>query len=620
MKFETGFFDNGVLQRNDKDCCEQHFNGTCKVAGTVLVSVLKKGKTVSGLSRMKAGCSAKGKFSGTVSGVPAGGPYDFQFSIADSSGKEHEPVIVKNILVGDLWILAGQSNMQGVGRMEHALSAEKAVRAYYMNNRWDVAQDPLHNLYQACAPVHCGNPEARTNKNPVTGVGPGVAFGHKMWKNTKIPQGLIACGHGGTSMEQWDPAKKKLGDNSLYGAAVNRLKRLGGRAAGILWYHGCSETNPADCGPVYTKRMQNLVNNFRKYTGNPALPFVMVQLGRYSGLGLGCSAFWDAIREQQRVLPGKIKHLLTVPAIDLELDDPIHISGESQHVLGKRLAVAMNYLVSGGKKGKAPIELNSVKIIQDPKTRNAILVACFKNLEGKLVAAGRPSGFSLLDGDTPVFGIFKVALKKNEAIIYTSIYARDFAHSKLCYGSGLDPYCNITDESGRPLPAFTVNMRSNARPVMEFISEFEVSAPVFIQETRENMKYPAKGKTPAFRKAYSNAFYVSHPDIAKLADGKHKIFYFKCRIKCGEAMNLNLLFGYDGPAKLFCDGKEIYCDMKGINPIIKDHHKVPCPLSKGVHEFVVALASNRGAAWGLCLRAERSGGKRTDVLPAVVPV
>lgn len=617
MKFETGFFDNGVLQRNEKDCCEQNFNGICKAAGTVLVSVSKKGKTVAGLSRMKAGCSAKGRFSGTVTGVPAGGPYDFQFSIADGSGREHETMTVKNIMVGDLWILAGQSNMQGCGRMEHALEPEKEVRAYYMNDRWDLAQDPIHNLYQACAPVHGGNPEAKTIKNPLTGVGPGVAFGHKMWKNTKVPQGLIACGHGGTSMEQWDPAKKKLGDSSLYGAAINRLKRLGGRTAGILWYQGCNETS-MELSQLYTKRMQNLVSSFRKDAGNPALPFVMVQLGRYSGVG--CVASWDSIREQQRTLPGKIKNLLTVPAIDLELDDPIHISGDSQHVLGKRLAGAMNYLVSGGKKGKAPIELNSVKVIQDPITRNAILVAGFNNVDGKLAAAGLPAGFSLFDGDTPVFGIFKVALKKREAIIHTSIYSRDFAHIRLCYGSGLDPYCNIADESGHPLPAFSVNVKSNARPVMGFISEFEVSAPVYVQESRENMKYPAKGKAPAFRKADFNAFYVSHPDRAKFADGKEKIFYFRCRIKCGEAMDLNLLLGYDGPVKVFCDGKEIYCDMKGINPIIRDHHKIPCSLSKGAHELMIALASNRGGAWGLCLRAERSGGKRTDVLPSAISV
>ena len=490
-----------------------------------------------------------------------------------------------------------------------------------MNDRWDVAQDPLHNLYQACAPVHGGNPETKTNRNLVTGVGPGVAFGHKMWKNIKVPQGLIACGHGGTSMDQWDPAKKKLGDNSLYGAAINRLKRLGGKAAGIVWYQGCSDAN-TEVSPLYTKRMQNLVRSFRRDAGNPELPFVMVQLGRFCGCGCGDPASWDSIREQQRVLPKKIKNLLTIPAIDLELDDTIHISGEHQHVLGKRLAGAMTYLVSGGKKGKAPIELKSIKITQDAKTGNAILIVSFKHVDGKLVSGSRPAGFSFFTGDTPAVGIYKVALKHNEALIYTSIYSRDFTYDnyKLCYGAGLDPYCNITDESGRPLPAFSVKLHPNSRPVMKFVSEFEVSEPVYVQESRENMKYPVKSKVTAFRKADFNVFYVSHPDRVKLPAGKDKIFYFRCRIKCGESMKLNLLLGYDGPVKMFCDGKEIYCDMKGTNPIIKDQHKVPCALSKGIHEFVIALASSRGAAWGLCLRAERVNGKKDDALPTAIPL
>jgi hypothetical protein len=154
---------------------------------------------------------------------------------------------------------------------------------------------------------------------------------------------------------------------------------------------------------------------------------------------------------------------------------------------------------------------------------------------------------------------------------------------------------------------------------MDFISEFEVSEPVYVRESRENMKYPAKSKAPVFRKANFDVFYVSHPDRVKFVDGKNKIFYFRCRIKCGEAMNLNLLFGYDGPVKMFCDGKEIHCDMKGGNPLIKDRRKIPCSLSKGAHEFVVALASNCGAAWGICLRAERAGGKKEDMLPSVIP-
>ena len=50
----------------------------------------------------------------------------------------------------------------------------------------------------------------------VRGVGPAVAFAQEMFRRTGVPQGILACAHGGTSMSQWDPKLKKLGGKSLY--------------------------------------------------------------------------------------------------------------------------------------------------------------------------------------------------------------------------------------------------------------------------------------------------------------------------------------------------------------------------------------------------------------------
>ena len=43
----------------------------------------------------------------------------------------------------------------------------------------------------------------------------------EMLRRTGVPQGLIACAHGGTSMAQWSPKLKRLGGDSLYGARNN---------------------------------------------------------------------------------------------------------------------------------------------------------------------------------------------------------------------------------------------------------------------------------------------------------------------------------------------------------------------------------------------------------------
>jgi len=174
---------------------------------------------------------------------------------------------VEDVLVGDVWILAGQSNMQGVGLLKHRLPPVDAVRAFYMDDRWAPAEDPIHNLDAAVDSVHV-ELSGGTRPQPArfTGVGPGVAFGQDMFEATGVPQGLIACAHGGTSMEQWDPALKRLGSRSLYGAMLRRFQKNGSRVAGVVWYQGESDAN-AEAAPHYTRRMKRLVRAMRAGPG-----------------------------------------------------------------------------------------------------------------------------------------------------------------------------------------------------------------------------------------------------------------------------------------------------------------------------------------------------------------
>ena len=130
--------------------------------------------------------------------------------------------------------------MQGCGLLKDKLKAHPMVRAFYMNDRWAPALDPIHDMWDCVDQVHidyCGG--VRPEKSTVIGVGPGVAFGQRMFALTGVPQGVLACAHGGTSMEQWDPKLKKLGSKSLYGAMMRRFRKNGSRVAGLVWYQGC---------------------------------------------------------------------------------------------------------------------------------------------------------------------------------------------------------------------------------------------------------------------------------------------------------------------------------------------------------------------------------------------
>ena len=102
------------------------------------------------------------------------------------------------------------------------------------------------------------------------GAGPGVAFGQKLYELTGVPQGLLACAHGGTSMSQWSPKNKDLSGDSLYGAMLRRVKKNGSAVKGMFWYQGCSDTDEMS-SLLYYENMKAFISEVRKDTGNEAL-------------------------------------------------------------------------------------------------------------------------------------------------------------------------------------------------------------------------------------------------------------------------------------------------------------------------------------------------------------
>src|SRR5439155_1161498 len=80
---------------------------------------------------------------------------------------------------------------------------------------------------------------------------------------------------------------------------------------------------------------------------------------------------------------------------------------------------------------------------------------------------------------------------------------------------------------------------------------------------------------------------------------------YACRIECAEQMKLAAVVGYDGPVKIWVDGREIFRDLTGTNPAVQDKARAAFEVEAGGHEVVVALSSNGGKAWGIFLRFER---------------
>jgi sialate O-acetylesterase len=596
MNMETGLFDHMVVQRNRKNVSEAKFSGTCSSNGIVVVTVRKGGKVMKGFSGIKVGIASKSSMNGCINGLPAGGPYEIELKVGE------ENLIVKDLLVGDVWLLGGQSNMYGCGLFpEKRLPSDPLSRAFYMDDRWAVAKDPVHNMWECVDQVHidlCGG-NRPVKPAPDWGVCPGPAFANRMRQITSVPQGIIACAQGGTTMTHWDPARKGEGGKSLYGALVRRLKKNGGRVAGMIWYQGCSDANDNDV-KLYTKRMRKLVSSLRKDCGDNSLPVAIVQIARV--ICWENTVSWNSIQEQQRLLPKTIPNLSTAPAIDLPLDDGIHISGAGQYNLGKRLAYAMDVLIRGRKAGLPPIALKKAGV--ETVRGLGVAVVEFENVAGRLRSGDRPSGFSIVT-ENGAANHFAISLDGTKVRIRSNLSTDILKSAVLHYGYGIDPYCNITDEAGRSLPVLGPIRLGLPHAITPFIREFKVSSFQPSAGNLHSLKYPSNLEALKMEnRSFTENFCNLHPEIATQG-GRDKVAYYSCKFSCPEKMGLELILGYDGPVKAWIDGKQVFHDANGINPATPSKGKSGFTANAGVHELLIALGTNNGAAWGIFARLER---------------
>ncbi|MBT3192884.1 MAG: sialate O-acetylesterase [Verrucomicrobia bacterium] len=473
MKTQHGLMPGQVLQRGKKGRGCAHLTGTCRVSGNVELRVLRNDKELRSHGWKPAGTAAGRRFEAQLENLPTGGPYRVELRIR-SGRKIADTTSIDAVFVGDVWILAGQSNMQGIGNLVHAPHPHAKVRAFYMRDEWGVAEESLHFLEEAVDVFHNGygdGPDrpsrsqlAKLRRGMIKGVSPGLAFGLEMRRRTRVPQGLIACAHGGTSMEQWSPDLRNKGGASLYGAMIRRYQKLGQPVAGILWYQGESDAHP-DAVDLYTQRMIDLIAATRRDMDLPQLPWAIVQLGCHA-----CAedhAEWNSIQEQQRQLPCLIPRLDVVPAIDLELDDGIHIGGKGQQQLGCRLARAANRLVHRAAGVKPGIALKTIELAPTPFIPGAYSVLLrYRNVAGKLCSPGRPAGFSLVNKQgEDVHAIYKTTVQGSTVLLHTGMPRDQFTDLSISYGHGRYPICTISDSEGMSLPGMKVTLKETATPL-----------------------------------------------------------------------------------------------------------------------------------------------------------
>ncbi len=456
MTVQSGVAAHQVLQCDTAGNAALALSGAASAAGMAQARVVGVQKEI--VAWTDLGAVANGAWQGTLPAVPAGGPYVIEVRVRDDAGKSLESAAVDDVLVGDVWVLAGQSNMQGVGNRFNVESPDPLVHTFSMSYEWRLAQEPLHTLAESPDAVHANfnSPEEREKgikgwRDGSKGAGLGIAFAKEMLKRTGRPVGLVASAHGGTSMDQWNPALKDQGGASLYGSMCKQVAAAGGKVRGVVWYQGESDAN-ADAQPVYREKMKKLVASMRKDFGVPDLPFYYVQIGRFV-VNNDKPGPWTAIQTDELALEPELAPGGMVASIDLALDDAIHAGTQGLKVLGRRLAMLAERDLYGGKAVSGP-RFEQLAVTGTPYGLQ--VKVHFTTVNGALSAAGRVNGFSISSGpagaDVPCIYNQEISPDEPNTVLLWISELPDQPH--LWYGRGFNPYCNVADAANMAVPVF----------------------------------------------------------------------------------------------------------------------------------------------------------------------
>jgi sialate O-acetylesterase len=371
----------------------------------------------------------------------------------------------------DMWVLAGQSNMQGSGILTRTYPPNPKVMMLDMSDAWLPAVPPIHRIYTATAPVYRDtilrlNPtltpeawsrmEAEARRRPPPNVGLEYFFASELVAATGRPVGLVPCALGSTTMADWDPAGLAQGEHSLYGNLIHRLRRAGGHTRGVLWYQGESDALSPAVGQFRTAFL-HFIDCLRRDSGIPDLPVIYVQMARVCLEKQSGASGWDRVRELQRTMASERPNLWVVPAVDLPLDDYIHVGEAGHERLGHRLAeVALSCVYGLPGHGHA-LDFKSCEILPPLDVLHHRLRVTFSGVTGRIQAQGRPAGFELR-GKSPAQSappVYKVELDDAHPDSVVVWYAGPItAPVELFYGAGLDPYVNLTDSLDMAVPSF----------------------------------------------------------------------------------------------------------------------------------------------------------------------
>lgn len=212
-----------------------------------------------------------GKWSVQFAPMEAGGPYEITFSSLQMTTTK----TLKNVMIGDVWLCSGQSNMEM--RLSRTVDFKVQIKQVSKYSKIRTINVPLVKSKKATQEISkttwlCAN--SATLKDFIS---VGYNFAKELYDSPSgnVPIGIINSSVPSTSISFWLPG------GELYNGMINPLNGI--KIKGILWYQGCGDTKRWS---EYPNDQKKLMNDWRKNLGyDNNLGFYYVQLTSFNQLG-----------------------------------------------------------------------------------------------------------------------------------------------------------------------------------------------------------------------------------------------------------------------------------------------------------------------------------------------
>lgn len=387
--------------------------------------------------------SANGVWRAELASMNAGGPYTMTI-------KGTNTLTYTDVMVGEVWHCAGQSNMDTRLNYSEYSFADTIKKANFPNLRYITMRQPNQTIqWQQVNPTSAASMTAT-----------GYFFGRHLLDNLGgVAVGIVNTSVGGTVIKTWlDPTTAAAtadlqGDAdaaSMYNSWVAPVE--GFAVKGTVYLQGENDAASSALTPAYNRRLEALIKGWRKAWKQPDMPFLVAGLCYKGALQTGIENANQAIvRESQRTVTDTMPNSWLSVMVDLGSPTTWHYPQKPQ--TGARLGL----LARGALYGKTGIVYQSPRPKECFKRGSEIVVVFDpRGSTLKLSSGSAPTGFSLA-GSNGVFEWASKAVLKGDTVLLTTALA---APTQVRFAWASQPIMNLQNATGLPASPFQMAIAS----------------------------------------------------------------------------------------------------------------------------------------------------------------